>query len=284
MSENSGQKYDFIDRLAKLNFTSYESRVLLTIIKWHLVYNNGGVIISLSRIARTSGLPVFSVCRGLKGLLRKGAVCKTQKNGLPFYSFHLANEPLAIKPDGLANQPEGGLAIQPIKLAIQPVVISTSKEININNRDKENQKTEKDWKDETDRRFRTFFDQYPGAWHKGIEKKAHGHFLNSSIEEQEEFLKALKHYKNSKAVKDKKILSPLNFLNSPKIIKQYVEENAPKRNPNDLTPEKLEEWRRRRDADPPKESLLAAFERETGGLAGKLANQKSVSKKERGKP
>ena len=274
MQINNGQRFDFLDRLATINLTSYESRVLISILKCHLIYNNGGVLISLSRICKATGLTTNHTCRALRGLIQKQILFKTAKQGLPFYSFSL---PIRVLPIEVIKEPirgEGGEQKEPIEVIKEPIrggVIRTSSKETTNN--------SVSFKKETEERFKTFWNDYPGAWHKGIEKKALGQFLNATPEEQAEFVLAVKSYKNSKAVKDKKILSPLNFLNSPKIIKQYATEATPKKQPIKNAFEQQEEWRRRAEADPPKPgySPKAEFEK----LVKETATQKSVAKKGR---
>lgn len=264
MEIKNGQRFDFLDRLATKNLSSYESRVLLTILKCHLVYNNGGVIISLNRICRATGLPEAHVCRALRGLIQKQILFKTSKQGLPFYSFTLPIKGLPIE--------AGGLPIEAIKLPIKAGVIKDSNKENNNiSEDKENKKAEK--------QFETFFDQYPGAWNKGVEAQARKKFLSMSEVEQCRVLVALSQYKKSKSVQDKKILSPINFLNSPKIINQYANEGIKSQKKIPSAFEQQEEWRRQAEADPPKPgySPKAEFEK----LVKETAKEKSVSKKGR---
>jgi hypothetical protein len=269
MEINNGQRYDFLDRLATKNFTSYESRVLLTIIKCHLIYKNGGVIISRSRICRATELQDGHVTRSLRGLIQKKILFKSQKDGLPFYSFTPPIEAHPIR-EGVTPIQEG--TPPPIEVENKPIregVIRTSNKDNINiSGDKENQKAEK--------HFESFFDGYPGAWNKGVEAQAKKKFLILSEPEQAQVLAALAHYKKSKSVQDKKILSPINFLNSSKIIKQYAEQSTPKKSENS-TGQNIEKWKKEQQADPPQGSLKEHFEK----LVNSTATEKGVAKKGR---
>ncbi len=258
--ESNGQRFDFLDHLAKKNLSAYESRVLLTILKCHLVYNNGGVIISLSRIVRATELSESHVCRSLRGLIQKQAIIKTQKNGLPFYSLTPPIEALPIKAGEPPIQAEGGLPIQARKLPIKAGVIRSSKDLkdlNINN----NRGTETK---EAEDRFKTFFDEYPGAWHKGIEKKAREKFLILTPSDQETALKAVHVYKKSNTVKEKRILSPINFISSPKLFKKYAADGDPVKRAGQFDTEAFEKMKKNA-SEPPKGGLLKMYDEEIKG-------------------
>ena len=252
-----GQRFDFLDNLAKKNFSPYETRVIFSFLRLQFIYNNGGVIVSLSRLSESTGLEIKHVCRALRSLCIKSIIHKKLKNGLPFYSFTFPIQGLPA--EGVESTPSGGsggLPAEGIKFPAEGVVIRTSNKV-INNisESKKTKNTDQDFKATTEERFRKFFDEYPGAWNKGIENKCLGKFLNSTPDEQAEFLKALVAYKKSKSVQDKKILSPINFLNSPKIIKQYVEEKEKSVKRLNSADDQIKALKDRAAADPPRESL-----------------------------
>lgn len=273
MEKNNGQKFDFLDYAATKNLTSYESRVFLTILKCYLVYNSGGVIISRSRICQSTSLQDGHVSRAVSGLIQKKIIKKSLKNGLPFYSFTPPIQGTPIR-EGVPPIKEG--PPPPIEVKKPPiregVIKDSNKDINNNIASKENKTQEKDsksWKEETEKRFRFFFALYPGAWHKGIELKALGQFLNSTQEEQDDFIKAVKNYAKSKPVQEKKILSPLNFLQSPKIIAQYSSNTPAQKSTNNFDSKKIEQWKADQEKDPPRRSLKEDFEKLVTQTAGK---------------
>lgn len=263
MLESSGQKFSYLDRLATLNLSSYETRVLLSVLKWHLVYNNGGVIISLSRIIKSTNLSQPHVCRAFRGLIQKQVLYKTSKNGLPFYSFTVPIKGVPIQAQGVP--------IQAINMPIKAQVISTSnKELN-NNIDASQEKN-----------FKTFWETYPkpksGSWYESIEKRCRAIFNDLDPDDQSKIIEAIKAYKKSKSVQDGKVLSPINFLNSPKIVAQYSEEAAPKKPRINETSENIKKWKDEQEKDPPKGSLKESFDK----LVGATAETKGVNKKGRG--
>lgn len=263
MEKTNGQSgFNFLDRLALCTLTSYESRVLLVIIKWHLVYRNGGVAMAISRICELTRLDHGNACKALRGLLRKQILFKSQKNRLNFYSFTSSIETSSI---------ETSEHVLDSSIRTQNVSIRTRNYINRSNEVKNNNVGSAD-------QAGKFTDQYPGSWFKTVKEKADKIFARMSPDDQQKALRALAAYKLSKSVQTGRIFSPANFLKSPDIIEQYSKEAIPAPPAPNETAEKIEQWKREQAADPPRGSLKAEFER----LAAETAEDKSVTKKKRG--
>lgn len=260
MEKNNGQAgFNFLDRLAFQNLTSYESRVLLVIIKWHLVYKNGGVAIAISRICELTRLDHGHACRALRGLLRKQILFKSQKNHLNFYSFTspIGASPIRASEDDLDS---------PIQAHDRP--IKARDYINRSNEVKNNNAGSADGAG-------SFTDQYPGSWYKSVRARAEKIFAGMSPEDQKKALKALTAYKTSKSVRDGRIFSPVNFLKDPEILDRYAKESAPLAPPvGESMADQVDQWRREQAADPPRGNFRQEFEK----IVNQTAESKAVTK------
>lgn len=258
MNNNGQRRYDLLDQFARSTLTSYESRVIFVILKWHLIYNNGGVMIAISRICDITGLDHGSVCRAIRGLIQKKLLTKTQKNRLNFYSITSAIQPSAVEPTS-AIQPS---AVEPQNVAIQPRDYkNNSNEVKNNIAGSADQSGK-------------FTDQYPGSWYQSVKARAEKIFAGMSPEDRQKALKALSSYKSSKAVKDGKIFSPVNFLKDAEIIDRYAKESAPPPPAPPISPETIDEWRREQEKDPFKGSLMTEFKK----VVEETAASKSATK------
>lgn len=259
---NNGQKsFDFLDALATQNLSPYESRVLSVILKWHLVYRNGGVIITLAQICDQTKLGHGHACRALRGLLRKQILFKSQKNRLNFYSFTSPVEASPVE----ARSPLEASPVEAVKLPqeARPLLINNSNEVIISNAGSADQ-------------IRTFTSEYPGSWFKDVKAKAEKIFAGMGPDDQAKALKALRVYKSSKSVQEGRIFSPVNFL-SAEIIDKYSKEAVPAPREAGLTHETVQEWRREASA-PPGGSFKAAFEQ----VVAQTAAEKSINQKGEG--